>query len=60
MTISALPSAIPLKEPFHATYDNAMEQITRLKNRFGGSALFGNEKDDSYKRGLTPIALFCA
>ena len=43
------------EEPFHATYDNAMEQITRLKNRFGGSALFGNEKDDSFKSSIGQI-----
>lgn len=40
------------EEPFHATYENAMEQITRLKSRFGGSALFGNEKDSGYKKSL--------
>ena len=27
------------EEPFHATYENAMEQISRLKNRFGGSVI---------------------
>ena len=36
------------KEPFHATYDNAMEAINGLKEKFGGSALFANEKDDSF------------
>ena len=43
------------EEPFHATYENAMEQIIRLKNRFGGSALFGNEKDDSFKSSIGQI-----
>ena len=43
------------EEPFHATYENAMEQIIRLKNRFGGSALFGNEKDDSFKSSMGQI-----
>ena len=33
------------EESFHATYDNAMEAIRRLRERFGGSSLFGNEKD---------------
>ena len=33
------------EEPFHATYDNAMEAISGLREKFGGSALFGNEKD---------------
>ena len=36
------------QEKFHATYDNAMEEIRRLRDKFGGSALFGNEKDDSF------------
>ena len=35
------------EEPFHATYENAMEAINRLKPKFGGSALFANEKDES-------------
>ena len=35
------------QEKFHATYDNAMEEIGRLRDKFGGSTLFGNEKDDS-------------
>jgi len=43
------------EEPFHATYENAMAQINRLKNRFGGSALFGNEKDDSFKSSIGQI-----
>lgn len=43
------------EEPFHATYENAMEQIARLKNRFGGSALFGNEKDESFKSSIGQI-----
>ena len=40
---------------FHATYENAMEQIQRLRNKFGASALFGNEKDDSFKSSLGQI-----
>ena len=43
------------EEPFHATYENAMAQINRLKNKFGGSALFGNEKDDSFKSSIGQI-----
>ncbi len=43
------------EEPFHATYENAMEQIARLKSRFGGSALFGNEKDESFKSSIGQI-----
>ena len=34
-------------ERFHATYENAMEAIKSLKNKFGGSDLFGVEKDAS-------------
>ena len=43
------------QEKFHATYDNAMEEITRLRDKFGGSALFGNEKDDSFKSSIGQI-----
>ena len=32
-------------ERFHATYDNAMEAIKSLKEKFGASDLFGVEKD---------------
>ena len=41
--------------PFHATYDNAMQAICSLKERFGESALFGNEKDDSFKSSIGQI-----
>ena len=40
------------EETFHATYDNAMEAIRRLRERFGGSSLFGNEKDESFKSSI--------
>ena len=43
------------EEPFHATYKNAMEEINRLRDKFGGSALFGNEKDDSFKSSIGQI-----
>ena len=43
------------EEPFHATYENAMEEIRRLQDKFGGSALFGNEKDDSFKSSIGQI-----
>ena len=43
------------KAPFHATYDNAMQAILSLKERFGESALFGNEKDDSFKSSIGQI-----
>ena len=41
--------------PFHATYDNAMQAIRSLKERFGESALFGNEKDESFKSSIGQI-----
>ena len=43
------------EEPFHATYENAMEEIHRLREKFGGSVLFGNEKDDSFKSSIGQI-----
>lgn len=43
------------KEAFHATYDNAMEVIRELHEKFGGSTLFGNEKDDSFKSSIGQI-----
>ena len=42
-------------EPFRATYENAMQEINALRNRFGGSTLFGNEKDDSFKSSIGQI-----
>lgn len=42
-------------EAFHATYENAMEVIRELHAKFGGSALFGNEKDDSFKSSIGQI-----
>ena len=43
------------EEPFHATYENAMEAIDGLRKKFGGSVLFGNEKDDSFKSSIGQI-----
>ena len=40
---------------FHATYENAMEQIQRLRDKFGASILFGNEKDDSFRSSIGQI-----
>ncbi len=42
-------------EPFHASYENTMQAIMSLKERFGESALFGNEKDDSFKSSIGQI-----
>ncbi|MDR0894763.1 MAG: virulence protein RhuM/Fic/DOC family protein [Prevotellaceae bacterium] len=41
--------------PFHATYDNAMEAIHFLRHKFGGSNLFGNEKDQSFRSSIATI-----
>ena len=43
------------EEPFHATYENAMAAINALKVKFGGSALFGHEKDESFKSSIGQI-----
>ena len=43
------------EEVFHATYDNAMEAIQTLREKFGGSSLFGNEKDESFKSSIGQI-----
>ncbi|MBO7572918.1 MAG: virulence protein RhuM/Fic/DOC family protein [Bacteroidales bacterium] len=42
-------------EPFHVTYENAMREINMLKQKFGHSALFGNEKDGSFKSSIGQI-----
>lgn len=42
-------------EAFHATYESAMEVIRELSEKFGGSTLFGNEKDDSFKSSIGQI-----
>lgn len=43
------------EEKFHATYDNAMAAIRSLRDKFGGSSLFGNEKDESFKSSIGQI-----
>ncbi len=43
------------EESFHATYENAMAEINQLREKFGGSVLFGNEKDDSFKSSIGQI-----
>lgn len=43
------------EEKFHATYENAMDAIRGLRKKFGGSTLFGNEKDDSFKSSIGQI-----
>jgi prophage maintenance system killer protein len=43
------------KELFRISYKEARKAIEGLKNKFGGSALFGNEKDKSFKGSLAAI-----
>ena len=43
------------EELFHATYEHAMHEIEILREKFGGSALFGNEKDESFKSSIGQI-----
>ncbi|MBS5613558.1 MAG: virulence protein RhuM/Fic/DOC family protein [Prevotella buccalis] len=43
------------EELFHATYDNAMQEIEMLRDKFGASTLFGNEKDESFKSSIGQI-----
>ena len=43
------------EEPFRATYENAMEAINALKEKFGGSQWFANEKDGSFKSSIGQI-----
>lgn len=42
-------------EPFRANYDNAMEAIYVLSDKFGSGGLFGNEKDQSFKSSISTI-----
>ncbi len=43
------------KEIFQITYPASMNAIKGLKDKFGGSTLFGNEKDDSFQGSLAAI-----
>lgn len=43
------------KEVFRISYKEAKKAIGGLKNKFGGSALFGMEKDTSFKSSLDGI-----
>ncbi|WP_160714526.1 RhuM family protein [Chitinophaga solisilvae] len=40
---------------FEITYTSAMEAINGLRDKFGGSTLFGNEKDESFQGSLAAI-----
>lgn len=43
------------KEQFRATYENATTAINELREKFGGSSLFGNEKDQSFKGSIGAV-----
>jgi prophage maintenance system killer protein len=43
------------EQKFQITYASAVSAIKSLKDKFGGSALFGNEKDDSFHGSLAAI-----
>lgn len=43
------------KSLFIATYEEAMIAIHSLKDKFGGSSLFGNEKDESFESSISTI-----
>lgn len=48
-------SATTTEEPFHATYENAMEALQVLRDKFGGNELFAHEKDESFKSTMGAI-----
>ena len=43
------------EEKFHATYEGAMNVLAELREKFGGSGLFANQKDDSFKSSIGQI-----
>lgn len=43
------------KELFQITYPEAIKAIKSLHSKFGGSSLFGNEKDESFQGSLAAI-----
>jgi len=45
------------RQLFQITYGSALEAIRGLKDKFGGSMLFGNEKDESFQGSLADNAL---
>lgn len=43
------------QQSFIFTYEEAIKAIYGLKDKFGGSSLFGNEKDESFRSSITTI-----
>lgn len=52
--VLAIENTTP-KELFPITYEAAMNAIQGLRDKFGGSSLFGNEKDESFQGSLAAI-----
>lgn len=45
----------PIQATFRISYKEAKFAVDELKKRFGGSSLFGNEKDQSFKSSIAAI-----
>ncbi len=45
------------KEKYKINYSEAIDAIRTLKDKFGGSSLFGNEKDNSFRSSLENVYL---
>jgi prophage maintenance system killer protein len=43
------------EEPFELTYEAGLEAVESLRTQFGGSALFGREKDASFQSSVRTI-----
>jgi len=48
-------SATTKKETFHITYNKSKKVINKMQEKFGGSKLFGKEKDESFKSSVGAI-----
>lgn len=48
-------SGTTTQDLFQISYDEAMSAIHSLRDKFGGSSLFGNEKDESFQGSLAAI-----
>jgi prophage maintenance system killer protein len=47
--------AATAKESYQLTYDEGIRLIQQMRQKFGGSTLFGHEKDESFKSALGAI-----
>ncbi|WP_439482755.1 RhuM family protein [Cyclobacterium plantarum] len=50
----SLPES-PIQATFKISYEEAKYAVDELKKRFGGSSLFGNEKDQSFQSSIAAI-----